>query len=221
MFYRSIFTIILLCVVQSVWAQPVVTEIQDYRARKMRADSVMAEWRSGAILIVRIPSQFKKVEKLESLYPNVINPRKKKKVKKLLAKAKIRHEKFSKDLVRGFYEHYQSDFLIMYDTSGRLLNNGTQSGIFLDKDLNIDNTLDLNNRKYIMLRYGLTDYITTQRIHGLIFADSNLRDMEKPFPYFFPLDYNYYSWLAKIFPELFNSPIKAAIRINRMMQRYH
>lgn len=143
------------------------------------------ELKEGA-LIVRLPSHAKKIAAMEELIQDKsVSKRNKENLKRQVTlikqEAKLRNEA----IVNGFTTAYDfSDVLFIYDSDTKALQGGKTQGIFLNEKLEIDNSIELQERPYLFVRFGQTDLSTTTGVEGMIITDKNLVDLRKPFPFY-------------------------------------
>ena len=94
----------------------------------------------------------------------------------------------------------------MYDTAMSLLNDGRQSGYFLDSTLQVNQSLSLDDRPYAVLRWGNTNRATGTGSESLVLMDAAGNDLRPPFPHAFKVN------RARYLFDKFFSPSKAEER---------
>lgn len=150
---------------------------------KTEAKTAIQDLKKG-VLIVRLPSHAKKIAAMEDLMKNKkVSKSNKENLKKQITLTKKETQLRNLAIVKGFKTAYDfSDVLFIYDHNTKAIQEGQATGVFLDKRLKVDESLDLNNRSYLFARFGKTDVNTTTGVEGIIITDKNLVDLGKPFP---------------------------------------
>lgn len=152
--------------------------------QKVRAEQEIQNLQEGK-LIVRLESNAKKIQKLRDFLDSKdLNEIEKENLKNLLDQTIQKTNKRNTLFIQAFQEFYNfSDILFTYDFHSEELLERQQKGYFLDKNLNIDNSLSLGDKKFLTLRFGNTDYATSSGAQGIIITDQKLKDLNHPFPY--------------------------------------
>lgn len=168
-----------------LYAQPVSVEMKDYQMRAERADSCLTTL-ENSVLIVRLPTYRKKIERLEQLEKNSKLSKKQRSRATQQKELQIEDlEKLKEVVFTGLYEHYDfSDFLITNDTLWDDFLAGKNEGVFYNERQEIDPSIKYIDSTYFVLHYGRTDYGKTNNQLGFIVADAEMNDLERPFPYF-------------------------------------
>jgi len=143
------------------------------------------------VLVVRLESKRNNIEKLsESIELEDIDQKLRRQLKVQRAQMIEDRNKFNNELIAAFEEHYEfSDYVFMMDTSAVHLMNGAREGIFLDKSLNVDPSISIKGKDFLIMRIGKLSSENTTGIEALIFSDHNLVDLQRPFPYYINLNH--------------------------------
>lgn len=166
-------------IVNSMAAQNTTKE-----AAKARAQQAIETLKDG-LLVVRLTSNQKKINKLEELIATKdISARNRQNLEQELANTLAQTKARNILLMEKFRALYNfSDVLFMYDTDTDKLLAKQESGYFLNKKLEVSSSLSLQESPFLILRFGTTDRATTAGIEGMIITDSELKDLNPPFPY--------------------------------------
>lgn len=180
-----------------------------------RAETAIRNLAEG-VLVIRLESNRKKIEKLtELLAQKDLSAKNRKNLQRQLDETLAETKERNILLMNNFVEIYNfSEVLFTYDFATEKLSAGEQEGYFLNRDLEIDPTLSLSDRKYLTLRFGTTDMATTSGIEGLIITDDKLQDLTTPFPYAFKDGGFMY-----IFDRLFDNNNAAARHYPRLIEK--
>ena len=167
----------------SLEAQPVKSEIEDFRFRKMAADSCLQILKKGT-LVVSLPTYSKKIAFLKKAIkdPSTSKLSKKSYIKQLAA-LENEIEVLHPNMLKGMEEFYEySDFVITYDTFLEDILDGKTGSYFLDKAGNIDSSISFDRKNYLILRYGTNNANDVNQKKGFIVTDRHLKDLKSPFP---------------------------------------
>ncbi|MFK8100930.1 MAG: hypothetical protein AB8G15_00330 [Saprospiraceae bacterium] len=177
------------------------------------------------VLVIRLTSKNNKIKELNRLlaHPEV-TPKTKEGLQKKLHETVSEIKGFNTKVYYSFSEIYNfSEVLFMYDTASVSLKKKLQKGYFLDKNLNVDPSISLNNRNFCVLRYGSTDPKATSGVEAFVFMDDQLQDLTKPFPYYMKLR----SW-GQRFLSMFTSRsinqiniVNRVTKINQRLEKYY
>jgi len=142
----------------------------------------IAELRDKGVLIIRLESgnnKFKAInEKIESGDNISFWKDKKEEVSKSI-------QLKNKIVMKAFTNNYQfSAILFMYDTSSVALKNGQASGIFLNQQLEIDRSIQLKSKRFLVLSEGLSE----SGSEGFYVMDQQLEPLKRPLPRFIKLN---------------------------------
>ncbi len=147
-------------------------------------DAVKAinELKNG-VLIVVIPGNHKKIERLkEELKNPKTKDKQKKRIKNTIEFAEAKREILVDKLWKGFEKDYHfSEFAFIYDTTtAYILNNRMDEVSFVKKK----EQTNLKDKPLFFLRYGNTDRVNTTGIESWIITDDQFDDLKRPFPYY-------------------------------------
>lgn len=213
---RFLFLIsVFICSMNSVYTQE--EEALNLKERRELAAENIKKLEKG-LLIVRLESQQKKIETFQELIGGgKLNEKTEKKIRSRLEGTMAKTESASKAIIKAFHEKYRfSDFLFMFDTASVSLKNGAQSGIFINKDLEVDPTLTLDNRPWFVLRFGATSADSGQSIEAMVIMDDTFEDLQSPFPYYTRIN-NFNSVMGGFFPN----PKQEQRNADRMVENLH
>jgi len=143
----------------------------------------LQELRQG-ILIVRLPSQSKKLAALAAMAENseateTARERAKGQLEKAQADAKA-----EATIIQASFSNYfdYAPVLFMYDTATPKLTKGKRSGFFLDKNLETSSAV-MDKESFFVLDIGFTDPANSSRSFAFIIKDRSYNSLQAPFPY--------------------------------------
>jgi len=167
------------------------------------------------VLVVRIPSQRKKIERMEEEIFLAKDKDNEKKLRKRLQKTIEQRDAYTKAMMKAFEQHYEfGPVLMMYDSAWNTLKSNPDAAVFLSKELTIDPALSLGDRDFLLVRMGNLDPAFTSGAEAMIVADSSGTDLYRPFPY-----YQQANTLGTFFKTLFNAPDAESSNLNRMVKK--
>lgn len=135
-------------------------------------------------LIVRLPSNHKKMTELERLAKSKeLDPQRAKRMQEVLVTTRAMTPAFNVRLMTSFYENYDfSEILFIHDTASISLKNGTTSGIFLDKRIQPDSNIKLKTNDYLILHIDYDGFPEAMNINDFDVLDMQLKKLPRPFP---------------------------------------
>ena len=135
-------------------------------------------------LIIRLPSNHKKMTELERLAKSKeLDPQKAKRMQEVLVTTRAMTPAFNVRLMTSFYENYDfSGILFMHDTASISLKNGATSGIFLDKRVQPDANIKLKTDDYLVLHIDYDGFPEAMNINDFDVLDMQLKKLPRPFP---------------------------------------
>lgn len=168
--------------------------------RKVIAVQAIKELKDGT-MILRLKSKNNKITKLnELLAAPTLNDVNRLKITEELEETIAERDNYNQTLIDAFDKYYSfSKLYLMYDTASISLKNGVRSGIFLDKSLNPDPTIEIPEGPFYLVRTGTTDSSSTTGVAAIVIMDRHLKDMLRPFPYYVRTND-----LGRIFTRIFN-----------------
>lgn len=193
----------LLCMILMVfWGNGVnaqIYEIIDYKKRKVIADSLMNELKTGA-LVIRLKTKHKKLTTLNKALNNEnLSDKQRKRAKKIIETTIKERDEFNQEIVSAFHDSYDySKFYIIHDTSSLHLKNGTKQGIFLNKEMEIDPNINFTAQTYFIFGEGSANSRSIV-IDGLTVTTSEGVLPDRPFPSFFNIPNRGKFFLFKMF----------------------
>lgn len=181
---------------------PVETQAQQLSRleRKQIAERAINDLKGG-VLILRLKSKRNKITKLEELIASPkVKEVDKKKLRKELERTIDNQNRENLTLTEAFEKYYTfSDIYYMYDTASVSLKNGVKSGIFLNKNLELDESISIPKGEFFIIRTGTTDSGSTTGVDAMVIMDSKLKDMNRPFPYYVRVNS-----IGRLFVRIFN-----------------
>ena len=189
-----------------------------FKERRAMAEEHIKNLKNG-VLVVRLPSQQNKIETLQTLIDGGnLDKKTEAKLQGRLDGTKAKTASFNKSIITAFQEQYNfSDFLFMMDTAATQLKEGVRQGIFLDKNLELDQEAAIVDSSVYVLRFGSTYSGRGQNIEAAVITDSNLEDLLPPFPYYVRIN-NFDAIMGGLFPKP-KQELKNAMRLVEKLQR--
>ena len=153
--------------------------------RKEFAEKSIHELKKGAI-VVRLKTNHRKISMLQAtLRSPKIKEKQRKRHQKMLDNTIGTRDAINQSIMDMFLDSFSfCPVYVMYDTASRSLNQGVRKGIFLDKDKNIDPTIELIEPHVFLVNYRKQsgefpfDVLLIRRLE---------ERLEEPFPYFVEL----------------------------------
>jgi hypothetical protein len=202
----------ILCWNTTSWAQR--EDILLPQERKAYAEKSIVELKNG-VLVVRLKTNHRKITTLQETANNSkLKPKQRARHQRLLEGTIATRDKMNQSIINMFLDSFHfCPIYVMYDTSSKTLMGGTRSGIFLNKNLELDPSITLPTGKSVfMVNYMKKsanfpfDVLIMRRLK---------KRLEEPFPYFIPLRA---SWVNEL-----NTPgaAKAVVKLDRKLHRYY
>lgn len=140
-------------------------------------DSLL-RYREQTALIVRLPSQFRKIQAMENaLVDPQLSSSARARLTGQLELVKQETEANNKAIVAAFREYFSTlPAYFIYDTT----HNPLQT-VFLDEQLNAG-TNEPDGQQIIQLRFGRPRADAGNQAESMVLTDSHLRDLQRPFP---------------------------------------
>ncbi|HFA50126.1 MAG TPA: hypothetical protein ENJ95_14040 [Bacteroidetes bacterium] len=153
------------------------------------------------VLIVRLKTGSKQVAALQKLANGKnVSADERERFEKKAAKWQVEKRLKNQWLMEAFRKKYSfSDVLYMPDTSTQQLKNGVQSGYFLNAEMEVDPSISLDGRPYLVAYYGSSFSSQKTGAEGIVVLDNNLKELPAPFPHFVGM-----ATIKKVFKRLFN-----------------
>lgn len=193
------------------------------KERVVLAEQSIKDLKDGT-LVLRLKSKRNKIEKLEELLAKSdIKESVRSSLNDELKKTIDQRNRYNISLINAFEENYSfSNIYYMYDTASVSLRNGTRSGIFLDKSLELDSAIEIPEGAFFVAKTGTTNSTSTTGVEALVIMDDQLKDMQRPFPYYVRLNS-----IGRLFTRIFNhknlvkKDSKAVVeKLNRNLNKY-
>lgn len=181
---------------------PITTQAQELtKVERTEKAKQAIEDLEGGTLVLRLKSKNNKISKLEELMASpTIKDETKNKLRKELENTIDERNRYNLSLTNAFEEHYKfSDIYYIYDTASLSLKKGARSGIFLNKNLELDPSISIPDGTFFVIRTGTTDSSTTTGVEALVIMDQNLKDLVRPFPYYVRVNS-----ISRLFTRVFN-----------------
>lgn len=150
------------------------------------AKSAVEDLHQGA-LVIRLSTEYRKLKKLEEMLENGGSSNKgylKRRIDGILRQ----RDSLNHALVDLFSRHY--DFSALYflpDTASEAFLDGKREGIFWDANCEPDPSIEMAEESFLISRVGRTEVSNSTGIMAIIFQNSKLVDLDRPFPYFIRL----------------------------------
>lgn len=192
--------------------------------RKAIAAQSITALKNGT-LILRLKSKNNKLTKLqEILDKGGLDSSRKAKIKKEIKSTIEERDAFNSSLVNAFEEYYSfSKIYYMYDTASVALRDGAKRGIFLNKGLEPDPQIKIPLGRFFVIKAGTTDGASTTGIAALVMMDENLKDLNRPFPYYVRINS-----VGRLFTRIFNhknlvkkDSTKVVLKLEGNLRRYY
>ena len=153
------------------------------RAERSEAAIQAIESIKKGVLVFRLSSEVKKINEIDKLIEKAeADGTKKSRLEKLRSKTIKEAEEMNHGLYDAFENNFEfADVLFVYDTSIHNLYSGVQSGYFLNKDLEVDPEINLDNRTFRVARFGWP-FNKGSVYKNIYVMDENNNDLARPFP---------------------------------------
>jgi len=177
------------------------------------------------VLLVRLPSNHRKMQELERLIAEpTLDERRRKQLQDRLETLREDTRRFAHTLRDAFLERYDfSPVLFLYDTVAWQTVQQHPAGYFLNAELQPDPALARPHDRYLFARMGYTKPEGGQGIEALVISDARLQDLQSPFPY-----YSMVNTLGAVFDTVLGAPkarrkhtFKMVARLNKQLHRFY
>ncbi len=168
--------------------------------RRAIAAQAITDLKDG-VLVLRLKSKKNKITKIEELMASPrVSENEKNKLRRELERTIDERNRDNLSLTFAFDKNYKfSDIYYIYDTASVSLKNGQRSGIFLNKNLELDASISIPEGKFFVIRTGTTDNSVTTGVEALVIMDQNFKDLTRPFPYYVRVNS-----IGRLFTRIFN-----------------
>ncbi|NUN99406.1 MAG: hypothetical protein HUU01_02185 [Saprospiraceae bacterium] len=158
----------------------------------------------GGVLVVCLPSNHKKIKAFSALLDNPqVAENEKKRIRQQLETTLSEGRSDNLTAIAAFRQEYRfSDVYFAYDTAVIQLRNGATSGFFLSDALEVNTSTTLEGKFWMLLRIGYTDATQSSGAEAFILSDSNLNELQPPFPAAIRLDNLGYLINKTLAPEI-------------------
>lgn len=153
--------------------------------RRAIVKEALSDLKDGkATLIVRLPSNHKKMRELKRLADSdKLSPQKSAQMQEMLAATASITPAFNGRLMTAFEENYDfSPVLFMLDTASVSLKNGVRRGIFLDKNIENNPDIKLTTDKYYLLAVDYEGFPKAMNIVDYDMLNAAAEKLPRPFP---------------------------------------
>lgn len=184
--------------------------------RSDQAIQAISDLKKG-VLIVRLESDLKKIEALADLAAKPGNsPEQARRIEQMRKDLIEEKRQLNTWWMQAFLEEFDfTDVLFVYDTTSRAtLVDQDGKNSFLDRELAIDPARRLNERPFVMARFGTTDRDRGAGVEAMILRNSDFEDLHKPFPYYIKE-----TRFSYIFSKLFGSKTAERDNIFKMVRK--
>lgn len=187
---KIISTLLLLCAIGQIFAQTSENTRQDLNALseterlEITKTALKNLKEKNATLIIRLPSNHKKMTELERLaVSKQLTPQKSQRMQEILQSTRAITPAFNIRLMTAFDENFKfAEVLFMYDTASVSLKNGVTQGIFLNKRVQTDPNIQLNTDNYYILSIDYDGFPEAMNINDFDTLDAQLNRLPKPYP---------------------------------------
>lgn len=155
----------------------------DGQIKNVQAAASLEQLREN-VLVVRLPSQSKKLSALADLAEKAetsAQERERAKAQYELTQAEAKAEA---TIIQASFRNYfnYTPVLFMYDYSSPKLTKGERTGFFLDKNLEVSDAI-LDKEPFFILDVGYTNPSNSSRSFSFIIKDQSYETLPAPFPY--------------------------------------
>ncbi len=224
--YFSTSKYLLFALILLVSSQEGVAQIIKGKKNKSKAAEHIVALKEGT-LVMLLPSKHKNIAAIEkALAKEGLSTTSKNRLKKKRKKILKKQQKANEAIVDALWEYYEfSSFKVLYDTSMVHILAGKASGYFLDDNLKIDPSINIDHTTPIYsVRFGKGIVSETNHFEGFIIRDSDNEQPPKPFPYYVKAKYPPSSVFAAFIGKAENvSPdfTKMISKLNNNLTNYH
>lgn len=188
-----------------------------------KAKEQIKELHEGTLL-VRIPTQHKKIAALEALLQNDQLPTaNRQRLEDQLETTRQEARNFAHYVIEAFDTAYDfSKVLFMYDTDMAALQSSSPGGFFLNREGKADTSIVLDQPNFYLLRFGFSTGEATSHTDAMIIADASIQDLQKPFPYEVRLT-DFIATVGQLLPapeQEKKDIIRSVAKLNRNLQKF-
>lgn len=185
--YLWIFTLMLLSVPTDLQSQSGNT-FTDTSAVFLRAKMAVENLKAGA-LVIRLPLESQKTKELDRmLKENNLSRSRKKKLQRDQERIRVATDSMVRVLTDLFSNHYSfSKVYFLPDTASQAFLGGKREGLFFNDRGEFDPNIRMKEAFFIISRIGRTTLSGSTGIQAIVFQDAELKDLDRPFPYFIRL----------------------------------
>lgn len=137
-------------------------------------------------LIVKLPTRTTKINAMQKILDEPgIDKKQRARLEKLIAINREEAATFNRNMVLAFDSTFSfSKVRFTYDYHYDKLKNGQFDGIFLDKKLQEDASINPGNKPYFVLRFGNSKPTGSSGIEAMVLMNDRMEDLKDPFPHY-------------------------------------
>ncbi len=188
-----------------------------------RAVKAIQDLKDG-VLILRLPSNAKKIKAMEDLLASDISAKDKARVKKQIESIRTKNKEENAAFAAAFGQHFTfSPVYIIYDTTTTALLAGEEGNYLLNPQLQPVPSGEIRDKSFLIARLGRTDRSNTSGAEAIVLMDQNLQDLSNPFPYAAKLNSLGYALNRILIPEVaFDKRLaKVVTKLDRSLKRFY
>ena len=142
------------------------------------AEQAFNDLKNGT-LVVRLPSNHNKITRMQQVIDRPETSESgRKRLQEQLRETVDETRIWNRLLMKAFQQEFDfAEVRFFYDTATVWLVGGARAGIFLNENLEVDETIAIPTNDWLGLRVGKTDPAETVRQDALIFTDRNFADL--------------------------------------------
>lgn len=175
-------------------------------------------------LIIKLPTHTTKLNAMRELADDPeVYPERRERLKKLIAETEADAQQFNENMTMAFDSNYTfSKVLFTYDYHYDRLKAGEMEGIFLNKNLEKDPSIKIEEGPYYILRFGSSQREGSYGVDAMVVMTDQMKDLSAPFPYYQRLN-DFSAFLGSIFPapeQEKRDAIRLVGKFNKRLLRY-
>lgn len=175
-------------------------------------------------LIIKLPTHTTKLNAMRELADDPeVYPERRERLKKLIAETEADAQQFNESMTMAFDSNYTfSKVLFTYDYHYDQLKAGEMKGIFLNKNLEKDPSIKIEEGPYYILRFGSSQREGSYGVDAMVVMTDQMKDLSAPFPYYQRLN-DFSAFLGSLFPapeQEKRDAIRLVGKFNKRLLRY-
>ncbi len=181
--YKLLLPILLLSTGFVLSQTPAPRNFETNQDRESTANGQMLALKEGT-LVVRLNTNTRKIAAIKKSIAAASTSNDRQRLEAMLEKTEQKTRNTNLWLKHAFDSVYSfTPVLFMPDTMSTKLKSGVREGIFLDAEQKIDPSIKLRG-SFFVAYYGENSSDEKTNVEGITVLDSNLNELESPFPYF-------------------------------------